>query len=238
MANPLSSKRASLGTSRSQKGASYQDVLTEVGPAFFCWLDQVSPELVLTLQSNEGNSTWGGNQKRFHEAQKSYQCEKGPKIFRYFSWVNVHERRHNNERTFICAACNEGFFQASDLHWHQKIHAGKKPFRCSMCTKSFSHRTNLLAHESIHMGEKPYVCSVCPRCYHQSSTYQCPRPPPQDTPEDCLQTCFLHTRSFLDVMQINMSCYVYCHSTTLFRTYFITLQLYFPFIVFSTKIYA
>lgn len=132
------------------------------------------PEFFLTHQSNAGNSTCRGNQERFHEAQKSYQGEKCPKIFRYFSWVKVHERRHNNERTFICAACNKGFFQASGLHMHQKIHAGEKPFRCSMCTKSISHRTNLLAHEHIHMGEKPYVCSVCQRCYHQSSTYHHP----------------------------------------------------------------
>lgn len=62
-------------------------------------------------------------------------------------------------------------------------------------------------------------------------------PPSEDTPEDCLQTCFFPTRSFLDVLQINMSCYVHCHSITLFKTYFITLQLYFPFIVSSIKIY-
>ncbi|KAF6289564.1 zinc finger and SCAN domain containing 4 [Rhinolophus ferrumequinum] len=173
--NPLSSRRASLGTSRSQerslKGSSYQGVLMEMGPASVSKPDQVTPEPVPTHQSNVGNSTCGRHQERFHRAQKSYQCEKCPKIFRYFSRLKVHQRRHNNERTFICVECDKGFFQASDLHVHQKIHAGEKPFRCSTCTMSFSHRTNLLAHERIHTGEKPYVCSLCQRRYRQSSTY-------------------------------------------------------------------
>ncbi|XP_074171675.1 zinc finger and SCAN domain-containing protein 4 [Rhinolophus sinicus] len=173
--NPLSSRRASLGTSRSQerslKGPSYQGVLMEMGPASVSKPDQVTPEPVPTHQGNAGNSTCRRHRERFHRARKSYQCEKCPKIFRYFSRLKVHQRRHNNERTFICAECDKGFFQASDLHVHQKTHAGEKPFRCSTCTMSFSHRTNLLAHERIHTGEKPYVCSLCQRRYRQSSTY-------------------------------------------------------------------
>ncbi|XP_054444230.1 zinc finger and SCAN domain-containing protein 4-like [Pteronotus mesoamericanus] len=173
--NPLSSRRASLGTSRSQdgsqKGPSYQDVLKKAGPAFPSRLHQVAPEPIPTHQSNAGSATCGGHQGRFRRAQRSYQCDKCPKIFRYFSRLKVHQRRHNNERTFICAVCDKGFVQASDLHVHQKIHVGEKPFRCSICAKSFSHRTNLQAHERIHTGEKPYVCSVCQRCFRQSSTY-------------------------------------------------------------------
>lgn len=173
--NPVSSRRASLGTSRSQerslKEPSYQGVLMEMGPASVSKPDQVTPEPVPTHQGNAGNSTCRRHQEGFHRAQKSYQCEKCPKIFRYFSRLKVHQRRHNNERTVICAECDKGFFQASDLHVHQKIHAGEKPFRCSTCTMSFSHRTNLLAHERIHTGEKPYVCSLCQRRYRQSSTY-------------------------------------------------------------------
>ena len=173
--NPLSSRRASLGTSRSQegspKGHCNQDVLTEAGPVFLSRLYQVTPEPVPTHQSNAGSSTGGGHEERFHRAQRSYQCDKCPKIFRYFSRLKVHQRRHNNERTFICAVCDKGFVQASDLHAHQKIHVGEKPFRCSTCAKPFSHRTNLLAHERIHTGEKPYVCSVWQRRFRQSSTY-------------------------------------------------------------------
>ncbi|XP_054444216.1 zinc finger and SCAN domain-containing protein 4-like [Pteronotus mesoamericanus] len=173
--NPLSSRRASLGTSRSQKGSqkgpSYQGVLKGVGPAFPSRLHQVAPEPIPTHQSNAGSTTCGGHQERFHRAQRSYQCKKCPRIFRYSSWLKVHQRRHNNERTFICAVCDKGFVQASDLHVHQKIHVGEKAFRCSICAKSFSHRTNLQAHERIHTGEKPYVCSVCQRCFRQSSTY-------------------------------------------------------------------
>lgn len=112
------------------------------------WVRSYPPEQCRKLHMS-------GEQERFHEAQNSYQCEKCPKIFRYFSWLKVHEGRHNNKRTYIGAACNKGFFQASGLHTHQKIQAGEKPFWCSVCTKSISHRTNLLAHEHIHMGEKP-----------------------------------------------------------------------------------
>ncbi|XP_036130799.1 zinc finger and SCAN domain-containing protein 4 [Molossus molossus] len=173
--NPLSSGRASLGTSLSQEGPlegpSYQGVLMKVEPAFHSMPDQVTTELVPTHQSNTGDSTRGGHQESGHRARKSYQCEECSKIFRYFSRLKVHQRRHSNERTFICATCDKGFFQASDLHVHQKIHAGEKPFRCSTCAKRFSHKTNLLAHERIHTGEKPYMCSECKRCYRQSSTY-------------------------------------------------------------------
>ncbi|KAM5296595.1 zinc finger and SCAN domain-containing protein 4-like isoform 1-T2 [Glossophaga mutica] len=173
--NPLSSRRMGLGTSRSQegspKGHCNQDVLMGMRPAFLSSLHQVTPEPDLTHQSNAGSSTCGGHKERFHRAQKSYQQKKCPKIFRYFSWLKVHQRRHNNKRIFICAVCDKGFVQASDLHMHQKIHVGEKPFRCSTCARYFSYRTNLLAHERIHTGEKPYVCSVCQRCFRQSSTY-------------------------------------------------------------------
>uniref|UniRef100_A0A452TB17 Zinc finger and SCAN domain containing 4 n=1 Tax=Ursus maritimus TaxID=29073 RepID=A0A452TB17_URSMA len=173
--NPLSSRKAGLGMSGSQerslKGPSYQDVLVEGGPAFLSQSIQVTPEPVPTHQRAEGNSTRGGHQERCCEAQNSYQCEKCPKIFRYFSQLKAHQRRHNNERTFTCAECNRGFFQASDLHVHQKIHAEEKPFTCSTCEKSFSHKSNLLAHERIHTGEKPFECSLCHRSYRQSSTY-------------------------------------------------------------------
>uniref|UniRef100_A0A452QCU6 Zinc finger and SCAN domain containing 4 n=1 Tax=Ursus americanus TaxID=9643 RepID=A0A452QCU6_URSAM len=173
--NPLSSRKAGLGMSGSQerslKGPSYQDVLVEGGPAFLSQSIQVTPEPVPTHQRAEGNSTRGGHQERCREAQNSYQCEKCPKIFRYFSQLKAHQRRHNNERTFTCAECNRGFFQASDLHVHQKIHAEEKPFTCSTCEKSFSHKSNLLAHERIHTGEKPFECSLCHRSYRQSSTY-------------------------------------------------------------------
>ncbi|XP_037006542.2 zinc finger and SCAN domain-containing protein 4-like [Artibeus jamaicensis] len=173
--NPHSSRRVSLSPSRSDegspKGPRNQDVLMEVGPAFLSRLHQVTPEPDPTHQSNAGSSTCGVLQGRSRKAQRSHQCDKCPKIFRYFSRLKVHQRRHNNERTFICAVCNKGFVQASDLHVHQKIHTEEKPFRCSTCAWSFTHRTNLLAHERIHTGEKPYVCSVCQRCFRQSSTY-------------------------------------------------------------------
>ncbi|XP_015984837.2 zinc finger and SCAN domain-containing protein 4 [Rousettus aegyptiacus] len=173
--NLLSSRRAGLGTSRSQKGflkgPPSQEVLLEAGPVFLSGPDQVTPELIPTHHSNVGNSTCGEHQERFQRAQKSYQCDKCPKIFRYFSRLKIHQRRHDNERTFICAECNKGFFQASDLRVHQKIHTGERPFRCGTCEMSFSHRTNLVAHERIHTGEKPYVCSLCQRSYRQSSTY-------------------------------------------------------------------
>ncbi|XP_047565762.1 zinc finger and SCAN domain-containing protein 4-like [Lutra lutra] len=173
--NPLSSRRAALGTSGSQEGAlegpSYQDVLTEGGPGFLSQPVQVTPEPVPTHQRTEGKSPCGGQQGGHHETQKSYRCEKCPRFFRYLSQLQAHQRRHKNERTFICAECDKGFFQASDLHVHQKIHAGEKPFTCSTCEKSFSHKTNLLAHERIHTGEKPYECSLCHRSYRQSSTY-------------------------------------------------------------------
>ncbi|XP_058386788.1 zinc finger and SCAN domain-containing protein 4-like [Diceros bicornis minor] len=173
--NPLSSRRAGLGTSRSQegslKGPPYRDVLMEVGPGYLSRPDQVTPEHVPTLQSIEGNSACGGHQERCHRAPKSYKCEKCPRVFRYVSRLKAHQRRHDNERTFICAQCDKGFFQASDLRVHQRIHTGEKPFRCSTCEMSFSHKTNLRAHERIHTGEKPYACSLCQRRYRQSSTY-------------------------------------------------------------------
>ncbi|KAM5296597.1 zinc finger and SCAN domain-containing protein 4-like [Glossophaga mutica] len=173
--SPLSSRRVSLSPSRSQegspKGHCNQDVLMAVGPAFPSRPHQVTPEPDPSHQSNAGSSTYGEHQGRFHRAQRSYQCDKCPKIFRYLSRLKVHQRRHNNERTFICAVCDKGFVQASDLHVHQKIHAEEKAFKCSTCARYFSHRTNLLAHERIHTGEKPYVCSVCQRCFRQSSTY-------------------------------------------------------------------
>nr|XP_025840253.1 zinc finger and SCAN domain-containing protein 4 [Vulpes vulpes] len=173
--NLLSPGRAGLGTSKSQEGSlqghPYQDVLMEGAPGFH----SRSPQSPLTLfsihQRTVLNSTCGGPQERFCEAQNSYRCEKCPRIFRYFSQLKAHQRRHNNERTFIYAESNKGFFQASDLYVHQKIHAKEKPFRCSTCEKSFSHKTNLLAHERIHTGEKPYVCALCQRSYRQSSTY-------------------------------------------------------------------
>ncbi|CAD7692046.1 unnamed protein product [Nyctereutes procyonoides] len=166
LTNLLSPGRAGLGTSKSQEGSlqgrPYQDVLMEGGPGSHSW----SPQTML-------NSTCGGRQERFCEAQNSYRCEKCPRIFRYFSQLKAHQRRHNNERILIYAESNKGFFQASDLHVHQKIHAEEKPFRCSTCEKSFSHKTNLLANERIHTGEKPYVCALCQRSYRQSSTYHC-----------------------------------------------------------------
>ncbi|XP_013971813.1 zinc finger and SCAN domain-containing protein 4 [Canis lupus familiaris] len=171
----LSPGRPGLGTSNSQEGClqgrPYQDVLMEGAPGFHSRSTAVTPDPVSTHQKTEGNSTCGGHQERFRDAQNSYRCEKCPRIFRYFSQLKAHQRRHNNERTFICAECNKGFFQASDLHVHQKIHTEEKPFRCSTCEKSFSHKTNLLAHERIHTGEKPYVCALCQRSYRQSSTY-------------------------------------------------------------------
>ena len=173
--NPLSSRRAGPGPSRSQegslKGPSYQDVLVEVEPEFLFKPDQVTLEPVSTHQNTEGNSARGEHQERFHGAPKVYKCETCPKIFRYSSRLKVHQKRHNNERTYICAECGKGFFQASDLHVHQRIHAGEKPFMCSMCEMAFSHKTNLRAHERIHTGEKPYVCSLCQRRFRQSSTY-------------------------------------------------------------------
>nr|XP_008537086.1 PREDICTED: zinc finger and SCAN domain-containing protein 4-like [Equus przewalskii] len=173
--NPLSSRRADLGSCRSQeeslKGPPYQDVLIEVRPGFLSRPNQVTPERVPTHQSIEGNSACGGHQERSQGAPKSYKCEKCPRIFRYLSRLKAHQRRHNNERTFICGQCDKGFFQASDLRMHQKIHTGEKPFKCSTCEMSFSHKTNLRAHERIHTGEKPYVCSLCQRSYRQSSTY-------------------------------------------------------------------
>ncbi|XP_028333411.1 zinc finger and SCAN domain-containing protein 4 [Physeter macrocephalus] len=173
--NPLSSRRAGPGPSRSQegslKGPSYQDVLVEVEPEFLFKPDQVTFEPVSTHQSTEGNSAHGEHQERFQGAPKVYKCETCPKIFRYSSRLKVHQKRHNNERTYICAECGKGFFQASDLHVHQRIHVGEKPFMCSTCEMAFSHKTNLRAHERIHTGEKPYVCSLCQRCFRQSSTY-------------------------------------------------------------------
>ncbi|XP_059239430.1 zinc finger and SCAN domain-containing protein 4 [Mustela nigripes] len=173
--NPLSSRRAALGTSGSQEGALEgpfcQDVLTDGGPGFLSQLVQVTPEPVPTHQRTEGKSPCRGQQGGCRETQKSYRCEKCPRFFRYLSQLQAHQRRHKNERTFTCAECDKGFFQVSDLHVHQKIHAGEKPFTCSMCEKSFSHKTNLLAHERIHTGEKPYECSLCHRSYRQSSTY-------------------------------------------------------------------
>ncbi|XP_057575694.1 zinc finger and SCAN domain-containing protein 4-like [Hippopotamus amphibius kiboko] len=173
--NPLSSRRAGPGPSRSGerslKGPSYQDVLMEVEPEFLSKPDQVTLELVSTHESTEGNSACGEHQERFHGAPKVYKCEKCPKIFRYSSRLKVHRKRHNNERTYICAECGKGFFQASDLRVHQRIHAKEKPFMCSRCEMAFSHKTNLRAHERIHTGEKPYVCSLCQRRFRQSSTY-------------------------------------------------------------------
>ncbi|XP_036918201.1 zinc finger and SCAN domain-containing protein 4 [Sturnira hondurensis] len=173
--NPHTSRRVSLSPSRSQEGSPTgpcnQDVLKEVGPAFLSRLHQVTPEPDPTQQSNAGSSTRRVHQRGSLRAQRKHQCDKCPKIFRYFSRLQVHQRRHNNERAFICAVCGKGFVQASDLHVHQKIHVGEKPFRCSTCARSFNHRTNLLAHERIHTGEKPYVCSVCQRRFRQSSTY-------------------------------------------------------------------
>ncbi|XP_037006544.2 zinc finger and SCAN domain-containing protein 4-like [Artibeus jamaicensis] len=172
--NPHSSRRVSLGTSRSQegflKGRCNQDVLMEVGPAFLSRLHQVTPEPYPTHRSSAGSSTWGGHKERFHRTQRLYQCKKCRKVFRYFSWLKVHQRRHS-EKIFICAVCDKRFVQALDLHMHHNIHVGEKPFRCGTCAKPFSYRTNLLAHERIHTGEKPYVCSVCQRCFRQSSTY-------------------------------------------------------------------
>ncbi|XP_057575696.1 zinc finger and SCAN domain-containing protein 4-like [Hippopotamus amphibius kiboko] len=173
--NPLSSRRAGPGPSRSQetslKGPSYQDILMEVEPEFLSKPDQVTLELISTHKSTEGNSACGEHQERFHGAPKVYKCEKCPKIFRYSSRLKVHQKRHNNERTYICAECGKGFFQASDLRVHQRIHAKEKPFMCSRCEMAFSHKTNLQAHERIHTGEKPYVCSLCQRRFRQSSTY-------------------------------------------------------------------
>ncbi|XP_012509052.1 PREDICTED: zinc finger and SCAN domain-containing protein 4 [Propithecus coquereli] len=173
--NPHNFRRQGLGSSRPQQGAlkgpSYQDVPMDVGPGFLSKPDQSSPEPVPSKQSNEGNSTCGEHQERFHGAQKSYQCEKCPRIFKYLCHFSAHQRRHKNERPFVCSECHKGFFQVSDLRVHQIIHTGEKPFACSMCEKSFSHKTNLRAHVRIHTGEKPYACSLCHRSYRQSSTY-------------------------------------------------------------------
>ncbi|KAB1274332.1 Zinc finger and SCAN domain-containing protein 4 [Camelus dromedarius] len=172
--NPLCSRRAGPGTSRSQegslKGPSYEDVLLEE-PGFLSGPDQVTLEPVPAHQSTEGKSACEEQRKGFHGVQKAYKCEDCPKVFRYFSRLKVHQRRHRNERTFVCAECNKGFFQASDLRVHQKTHTGEKPFLCSTCKAAFSHKTNLRAHERIHTGEKPYACPLCRRSYRQSSTY-------------------------------------------------------------------
>ncbi|KAL2762676.1 zinc finger and SCAN domain-containing protein 4 [Daubentonia madagascariensis] len=173
--NPHNFRKAGLGISRSEegslKGPLYQDVPMEAGPGFHSKPDQSSPEPVPTNQSNEGNSTCGVHQEKFHGSQKSYKCEECPKIFKYLCHLLAHQRRHKNERPFVCSECHKGFFQTSDLRVHQIIHTGEKPFTCSMCEKSFSHKTNLQAHVRIHTGEKPYVCSLCHRSYRQSSTY-------------------------------------------------------------------
>nr|XP_031531964.1 zinc finger and SCAN domain-containing protein 4 [Vicugna pacos] len=172
--NPLRSRRAGPGTSRSQEGplegASHQDVLLEEA-GFLSGPDQVTLEPVPARRSTEGNSACEEHREGFHGVQKAYKCEDCPKVFRYFSRLKVHQRRHRNERTFVCAECNRGFFQASDLRVHQKTHTGEKPFLCSTCKAAFSHKTNLRAHERIHTGEKPYACPLCRRSYRQSSTY-------------------------------------------------------------------
>ncbi|KAM9226190.1 zinc finger and SCAN domain-containing protein 4-like [Dugong dugon] len=173
--NPESSRRAGLGTSRSQeeilRGLSHQDVPMEVEPRFISRPDPATSESAPASQSNEGKSPRGGYQERFHETPKPYRCEDCPKIFKYFSQLEAHQRRHRNERPFTCAECHKGFFQMTDLRAHQVIHRREKPFPCNTCDKAFSHRTNLRAHLRIHTGEKPYMCSICKRSYRQSSTY-------------------------------------------------------------------
>ena len=167
MENLLSQRRrASLCTSRSQegslKGPSSQDVLMEVRPALPSRPDQATPEPVPMRR----NSTCERQKERFHRAQKSYQCEKCPKIFRYFSQLKVHQRRHNNERKFICATCDRGCFQTSANSCRREAFFGR-----STCAKFFDHGTDILAHERIHMGEKRYVCSVCQICYRHLRTH-------------------------------------------------------------------
>ncbi|XP_004386976.1 zinc finger and SCAN domain-containing protein 4-like [Trichechus manatus latirostris] len=173
--NPEISRRAGLGTSRSQEGAlgglCHQDVLMEVEPGFISRPDLATPEPASAHRSNEGKFLGEGHQERIYETPKPYRCGDCPKIFRYFSQLKANQRRHRNERPCVCAECHKHFFETSELCVHQVIHRREKPFSCSTCDKSFSHRTNLRAHERIHMGEKPYMCSICKRSYRQSSTY-------------------------------------------------------------------
>ncbi|EPY78906.1 hypothetical protein CB1_000989001 [Camelus ferus] len=97
--NPLCSRRAGPGTSRSQegslKGPSYEDVLLEE-PGFLSGPDQVTLEPVPAHRSTEGKSACEEQRKGFHGVQKAYKCEDCPKVFSYrqSSTYHRHLRTH------------------------------------------------------------------------------------------------------------------------------------------------
>ncbi|KAK1346056.1 hypothetical protein QTO34_008525 [Cnephaeus nilssonii] len=117
---------------------------------------------------------------RSHRAQKSYQCEKCPQPFGYFSRFKLHQRRHN-ERTLVCARVAKASSRPRTSMCISGFTRQEKLFRCYQCARAFSHRTSCWLRRGSTGRE-----ALCVRSGREKRPPVMHLPPaPEAAPENC-----------------------------------------------------
>ena len=93
-----------------------------------------------------------------HGAEKLIcKSENCTKTFTYFRSLWGHEKKdHNDENLYQCNKCLKRFSQKSSLNFHTTaVHKEKRPHQCNQCLKKFFRKGQLRGHiEMVHNEEK------------------------------------------------------------------------------------